>query len=294
MEDLVTTILNIQASRYVSAAGVVILLYDHLLTFGDEVELIWQAEWKFPKFLFLLIRYIVVISVLVHTYLDSEMSGLTRSVQLPDEFVLAIITIAISNSIVLLHMWNLWDRKIWFILCSLVLFIVTQLANTATVIFGMTKIIPSTYFSHELRLCVISNKSSIQVLWAPGLVFEIFMLIALLWNALARPRAGEDELRDILIRDGLVFFTTKANSPTTVLRLANLILAIAAPLSLIFLVVFFVWCTTTVTVTRFMLNLRRNTVEKEKLRDLASRRGPILELQRLDQECQAGGDRVHR
>ncbi|ESK87224.1 hypothetical protein Moror_5812 [Moniliophthora roreri MCA 2997] len=68
MEDLVTTILNIQASRYVSAAGVVILLYDHLLTFGDEVELIWQAEWKFPKFLFLLIRYIVVISVLVHTY----------------------------------------------------------------------------------------------------------------------------------------------------------------------------------------------------------------------------------
>ncbi|EEB89744.1 hypothetical protein MPER_12126, partial [Moniliophthora perniciosa FA553] len=62
------------------AAGVVILLYDHLLTFDDEVELIWKGEWRFPKLMFLFIRYIVAI--------------------IPDEKLVrdrTIITIAISN-----------------------------------------------------------------------------------------------------------------------------------------------------------------------------------------------------
>lgn len=44
------------------------LFYDHLLTFADEVQYIWSAKHSFPKFLFLLVRYLVPAALIVHLY----------------------------------------------------------------------------------------------------------------------------------------------------------------------------------------------------------------------------------
>lgn len=43
-----------------SAVGLVVLLYDHALTFVDEVKLIWAAPASFPKYAFLFNRYLVL------------------------------------------------------------------------------------------------------------------------------------------------------------------------------------------------------------------------------------------
>ena len=37
-----------------------ILFYDHLLTFGDEVQYIWSAPSTYAKYIFLLNRYTVL------------------------------------------------------------------------------------------------------------------------------------------------------------------------------------------------------------------------------------------
>ena len=37
-----------------------VLLYDHLLTFGDEVQYIWSAPATYAKYIFLLNRYTVL------------------------------------------------------------------------------------------------------------------------------------------------------------------------------------------------------------------------------------------
>lgn len=39
--------------------GVVVMLYDHAITFGEEVRCIWKAPRSFAKYLFLLNRYFV-------------------------------------------------------------------------------------------------------------------------------------------------------------------------------------------------------------------------------------------
>ena len=44
----------------VSAAGLVILLHDHLLTLSDEINLIWRAPRSFAKYAFLGNRYLVL------------------------------------------------------------------------------------------------------------------------------------------------------------------------------------------------------------------------------------------
>jgi hypothetical protein len=43
-----------------SAAGLGLLLYDHFITFSDEVDLVWMAPHSFSKWAFLLNKYVVV------------------------------------------------------------------------------------------------------------------------------------------------------------------------------------------------------------------------------------------
>lgn len=42
------------------AVGLVVLLYDHVLTFADEVRLVWLAPRSLAKYAFLLERYLVL------------------------------------------------------------------------------------------------------------------------------------------------------------------------------------------------------------------------------------------
>ena len=53
------------------AAGLVALLYDHLLTINDEIELVWRARNTLPKTLFLINRYLVPLLMLVTIYRES-------------------------------------------------------------------------------------------------------------------------------------------------------------------------------------------------------------------------------
>lgn len=43
------------ADSYSSVPGLVCLVYDHALTFEDEVRLVWRARWTVVKFAFLFV-----------------------------------------------------------------------------------------------------------------------------------------------------------------------------------------------------------------------------------------------
>ncbi|OCH85705.1 hypothetical protein OBBRIDRAFT_838763 [Obba rivulosa] len=58
--DVITSLRDLFATRYLSAVGLVALAYDHTLTFGDEVSLIWTAPNSFAKWIFLVNRYFVL------------------------------------------------------------------------------------------------------------------------------------------------------------------------------------------------------------------------------------------
>ena len=49
----------------VTAAGTVVLLYDHIMTLPDEYRFVWKAKASFAKYAFLLNRYIVPCVMLI-------------------------------------------------------------------------------------------------------------------------------------------------------------------------------------------------------------------------------------
>jgi hypothetical protein len=56
---------TISSSRffsYVIVAGSSVLVYDWVLTFGKEIELIWKRRWSLVTVLYLNLRYIGIIN----------------------------------------------------------------------------------------------------------------------------------------------------------------------------------------------------------------------------------------
>ena len=56
------------------------LLWDHILTFDREVELIWQLPWNLSTILFLFLRYFVPIGLIMITTGKSANPGVAGRV----------------------------------------------------------------------------------------------------------------------------------------------------------------------------------------------------------------------
>ncbi|TFK49992.1 hypothetical protein OE88DRAFT_1681978 [Heliocybe sulcata] len=248
---------NVQAIRFLSAAGLVILLWDHLLTFDDEVEYIWNARWAAPKILFLIVRYIVPVGLIINSYqlsglVPHHLSDTVCKVWLAVAIYMGMVSIAVGNFLVLLRLWILWDRKRKLVYSTLLIFVLTQIASIATMTTVVVHFIPVLYFDKDLNMCSVSAKSNVMGLWLPGIIFEVMVFITVCWNAIDRPMSVNNPLGQALVRDGFGYFIT-----LTLLRVFNLVLAIVAPLSLLFLGVFFIWSCTNIVVTRLILNSRK-------------------------------------
>lgn len=61
---------DITARNYIRIASLTFLLYDHILTFHDEVELIWSSYMTKGSYLFLFLRYFAPLSTIVEAVID--------------------------------------------------------------------------------------------------------------------------------------------------------------------------------------------------------------------------------
>ncbi|KAF7334701.1 hypothetical protein MVEN_02300800 [Mycena venus] len=276
---------NVLITRYVSAAGLVILLYDHLLTLQDEIEYIWSAPSTVAKTLFLILRYMVPSFLTAQTIsaffatpvgrwliLSFKREAGWPQFQCPMWSKLCKtwtsfatyagwLSIVISNFLVLLRIWTTLPRNNRLIGWSIVFFVLMQLAGFAVTTWVITTMIPVLIFEHTAGMCTFSSKPKVFALWMPGLFFEVVVFATICWNMLDRPRDADDRITRILFRDGVAYFLI-----LFILRIANVVIAIVAPISLIFVIVFFIWAATTVTTSRLIINSRREAGKAERLR----------------------------
>ncbi|KAF9560656.1 hypothetical protein CPC08DRAFT_818130 [Agrocybe pediades] len=57
LHELFEGLKNVQSSRYAHLAAGSMIVYDQLITFDQEVNLIWRESFSIGKVLFLMIRY---------------------------------------------------------------------------------------------------------------------------------------------------------------------------------------------------------------------------------------------
>ncbi|KAJ7903063.1 hypothetical protein B0H13DRAFT_1621252 [Mycena leptocephala] len=251
----------------------------------DEVEYVWSVPNTLGKILLLILRYMVPIFMMVENITRSglpviAMSDVVCSSRGPHLSMYAgWLSIVISNFLVLLRIWTMLPHGYRLIAWSLGFFIFMQLASFSVTMWVVSNMIPVLVFEPFVGICTFTTKPSVFGLWVVGLAFEVVVFVTVIWNALDRPRAlttaSNAQMRQMLFRDGVVYFLV---CMPLLLRIANTVIAVVAPISQLFVIVFFIWATTTLTTSRLIINSRHQAAKAQRTRAEEFQSAPDPEL----------------
>ncbi|KAF9558649.1 hypothetical protein CPC08DRAFT_552418 [Agrocybe pediades] len=171
---------NVYSERYAHLAAGVIVLYDHAITFDQEVELIWAERWSVVKGLFLMNRYYGLVAVLVDHYgiffpaTDIEVSRRFQVWQALTELVINVST----QGILQLRIFALYQDSNRLILHLMLAFFITSFASSAVlmglIIAGIEVVLIP--FTSDDRACVIiKTVRQGTFVWFPIFLFEGFL-----------------------------------------------------------------------------------------------------------------------
>ncbi|KAG9093037.1 hypothetical protein FRC06_011706 [Ceratobasidium sp. 370] len=118
LHELEVAVGHLNFSRYMGVAGYALLIYDHILTFPGEVELVWRADKRnIVTWLFLVNRYVVPIVLGIDLYDKGGLAGhLTKSfcqIWFVIEGYLNVLSFAAVHALVAMRVNAVWGRRKW-------------------------------------------------------------------------------------------------------------------------------------------------------------------------------------
>lgn len=185
----------------------VLMLWDHCLTFGEEVATMWGPlnERILTKVVHILNRYFTEAVLIYRLYATSELGRSPDSntckavVWLANES--AIIVATISQFYIMMRVYRLWDhrqsvRKTLLVAFGICITALTILSTLSVLSYLKTG-------AESQNICDIERipptvPCSVGVL----LLFDVFVIVITIYNSLEKPRRSESELLDSLMCDG--------------------------------------------------------------------------------------------
>ncbi|KAG8934006.1 hypothetical protein FRC02_010743, partial [Tulasnella sp. 418] len=257
VKEISTAMVHFTASRFVAVAGFVVMIYDHLTTFSDEVELIWMKPINTVSMIFLINRYGVPIALAIDLY---DKGGLAKHSShafcvawMWAESYAQILFHAGTHALVALRVRALWGRGQffdWFLGVSFVAYL------SATIIIATIGNVPLSgemYFSEVFHMCFADSLAHFFFwVWIPALLFEGVLFALTMIRAIQyHKRNMVMPVTRILYRDGILYFQVIA-----VCTIFNIVAWTALPQTLVVLAKYFSFSVVTTMGSKLVLNLR--------------------------------------
>lgn len=220
--DMVAYFSSHVQSKQVSLSLLVWVVYDHILTLSDSVNLFWLCRWSISKGLFLTSRYVTIVTatlVTVENFVSNPSDTFCR-VSPWLRLTGATILISIINLILVSRIYALWNRSRLILILTML-----GLVLNAAVFFG---IVAYTYIDAEI---MANHPPFTGCMALPHFHFGWTMLVATLtYEAIlvtltaikaypvAIQRGVKTPLYTLLLHDGLLYFLV-----IMILQIINLI-----------------------------------------------------------------------
>ncbi|KAJ7747239.1 hypothetical protein B0H16DRAFT_1851222 [Mycena metata] len=265
------------ATRYVSAVGVTTLLYDHVLTSGDEFSLIWLNPAAGVKYraIFVFNRYVTEAVSLYAAYMLSggsfnvttELSKIslgTRGGYLPFYFFIKLsvttpfrvflFTDSVLKVILAMRVYTLWDYRDkikWFLLGTFGAAFTISLAFSIVTVLQVQS--SSAFYDLVIRMCGITQKPwALSVVLGVWVLFDFLVIILAVANALEIPHHTDAEVMASLQQDGARMFLC-----LLALRLGNFIVLLVADPAYCFVTFTVLWAMCSIVSSRLQLRVER-------------------------------------
>jgi len=249
---LETGLVHLYAAFYFQIAAFTMLIYDHILTFSDEVERIWTRKITGATILFFLNRYLTPLQFIVITaFHDPEWTK-----EACDRFVVfegasTVALVAVCELIMILRVYALYGRST-LVAVSLLCLLAVQLSMTSIGLHtGFALPLPP-----GITGCLLTGSSRLySAVWVAPLVTDSCIFILTLWRTrqyIINSRSSPTF--DLFIRDGAMYFFTIFGT-----NLLNALIYFLAPADLKNIGASFSLLMTSVMISRLVLNLRSIT-----------------------------------
>lgn len=253
----IQVIQHVLISRYFTAAAVVILVYDTLLTLNEEIRLIWPGALSFPKLLYYINRYMAIIFLIGANYLLAGFRPPMSTTDCKYWLVTAAPAQQIANLasavILCLRVAVLYTGNRWVLRCLWTLFGIIATVSTTFTIFSIVALLKELVYNPLAAVCLPNDVSyKAYGMFVIPMVFDIVVIGLTAFKACKQVQGESGTLiLYTLFRDGLVFFFIIA-----ALRIWNSVVWLVLPPSFMYLGVYADWALLSTLTSRFFLNLR--------------------------------------
>jgi len=214
---LQTAFQDVRNIRYCALAATSIGVYDYIVTFGQEVDLVWKSRWSIGKVLFFIMRYYTLTFDLIYYNYAIFSPNLT------DKFCLhwwrwgggsGLLTFALAQLILQLRLYALYNRSKKILALMLGTFIAALAASST--LLGLSFVGSNSVPSHMipgLPFCVPGGDLHLfYTFWIPLLISESLLCGLAVYRGIYLHRLHGSTFRsgnrlvEFLIRDSVVYF----------------------------------------------------------------------------------------
>ncbi|KAF9264364.1 hypothetical protein L218DRAFT_987077 [Marasmius fiardii PR-910] len=250
---LYTGLTHLLANKYHVLASTVMLVYDHMLTFDDELKYIWGRKKGFPFYLFLIFRYFTPIVSLINLIAlhDPNWVGSLCSNWIWLPVAVGPIVCMATGIILILRVHAIYSQARWVLYLTAPVYIVQLVVMGWAIPAGIPASLPPGFVG-----CVPSSAPGtglrLSGIYIAALAFDAVIFALTLGRAIYyRLTDSLIPLVTLVIRDGTLYFAV-----IFVVNLTNVFLMALAPADLSAINAPFASMITAILVARLMINLR--------------------------------------
>ncbi|KAG2111313.1 uncharacterized protein F5147DRAFT_103245 [Suillus discolor] len=178
-------------NNYWIVAAAFVVVYDWVLTLGEEIELIWTQRWSLMTVLYLVIRYVGI------SYSAANILGTTTLVSLTDA-VSNIVNYAVNGTnvvvaamlgvIMMARLHAMYQRSRRMLIFLVIIFLAANIACGVITIIGLKyDFVLEEVILYGIHMCADGSERDSQLLismvWMLNTVWEVLALCLSVWIA---------------------------------------------------------------------------------------------------------------
>ncbi|THU86307.1 hypothetical protein K435DRAFT_368979 [Dendrothele bispora CBS 962.96] len=214
--QIITGVRDVYSLRYSELASSTIVVFDHLITLDDEIELVWKSSWSIGKMLFIINRYYTLASVIAN---NRVLFGPALSTDVSLHFFrwqgwTGLFAAMIAEIILQMRLYALYflDKKVLRMMVAA--FIATSATSAAIMGVVLSKITVAVVPLPVIGpFCApVKVPDYFYTFWIPILSFETLLCFMAITKGIQTFRTSGPLFRQgrqlvgILIRDSIVYF----------------------------------------------------------------------------------------
>ncbi|KAJ7355689.1 hypothetical protein DFH08DRAFT_506031 [Mycena albidolilacea] len=113
LEEVLRLLADARTTNELAVATLTAVVLDHIVTFPDEVNLIWTSRWNIAKITYIWIRYftLLVLCVYISLMLKAERSDRLCGYFSLGETIISTIIVVSADFVLILRVWILYGRS---------------------------------------------------------------------------------------------------------------------------------------------------------------------------------------